>query len=248
MTTSSEPDDRARLYGAYVSARGAQGAPSDLAGLAPRAPYLRRLVREHFPADRAARILDLGCGCGALLHFARLEGYTRASGVDRSPEQVEAARRLGIAGVTLGDLATSLGAVEDASLDVVVCFDVLEHLDKREVLDFTDIVYRKLKKGGRWIVHAPNGESPFLGRVRYGDFTHEQAFTRESISQVARTAGFRDVLCFEDVPVVHGPISAARRALWHVLRTVLRFWLAVETGDLGASAIFSQNLLAVAEK
>ena len=37
---------------------------------------------------------------------------------------------------------------------------------------------RALKPGGRWILHTANAESPFYGRVRYGDITHEQAFTQ----------------------------------------------------------------------
>jgi hypothetical protein len=169
-------------------------------------------------------------------------------GVARSPEQVDAARRLGIEGVALGDLTRSLAALPDASQDVVVAFDVLEHFRKEELVGFADDVRRKLRTGGKWIVHVPNGESPFFGRVRHGDLTHELAFTRDSISQLALTAGFRRVDCFEDAPVVHGAASAARRALWWGLRTALRFWTAVETGDLGAKSIFSQNLLAVAEK
>ena len=46
----------------------------------------------------------------------------------------------------------------------------------------------------------------------------------------------------------HGIKSAARWALWKVFRSFLRLYLAVETGDSGRDAIFSQNLICVAFK
>lgn len=47
-------DYRERIYRHYVTARGSELAPQDVAGLAARAPYLRRLIRRHFPGDRGA--------------------------------------------------------------------------------------------------------------------------------------------------------------------------------------------------
>lgn len=239
---------RTRIYTHYVKSRTQALAPETLAGLAPRAPSLRRLVRAHFPADRQAAVLDLGCGHGALLHFAREAGYTNLCGVDGSPQQVEAAQRLGIEGVLEGDLRDYLASQADASLDVVVAFDVIEHFTREELLPFVDEVHRVLKPGGRWIIHVPNGESPFGGRMRYGDLTHEVAFTRTSLAQLLLSSGFTDVRCFEDSPVVHGAKSALRWLLWKGIRGLLRLYIAAETGDASNVHIFSQNLLAVATK
>lgn len=239
---------RGRIYGRYVEARAETPAPKNLTGLKPRAPYLRRLIWQYFPSDRNAAVLDLGCGHGALIHFAREAGYLNVSGVDGSPEQVAVAKRLGIEGVAAGDLREALTAQQDASLDVVVAFDVIEHFTRDELLPFVDQVQRVLKPGGRWIIHVPNGESPFFGTIRYGDLTHELAFTRTSISQLLLCSGFADVRCFEDTPVVHGAKSALRWVLWKVFRGLLRLYIAAETGDAGRAHIFSQNLLAVARR
>lgn len=239
---------RDRIYGQYVNARLEALAPTTLDGLRPRAAYLRKLIRDHFPADRNATILDLGCGHGALLHYAREAGYRNLEGIDRSPEQVAVARRFGIDGVRVGDLMEAVSSMADASHDAVITFDVLEHFKKSELLPFVDEVWRVLRSGGRWIIHAPNGESLFCSRIRYGDFTHEVAFTRESISQVLFSSGFTQVKCYEDAPAQHGIKSAIRWILWQGIRAGLRLWLAVETGETGRGAIFSQNLLAVAFK
>src|SRR5262245_31751421 len=129
---------RERIYGRYVEAATVSLAPDSVAGLAPRRAYLARLIAEHFPADRDAAILELGCGHGALLHFAREAGYQRIEGVDGSPSQVAAAKRLGIAGVREGDLRDVLSTIPPASLDAIVAFDVIEHFDKDELIDVTD--------------------------------------------------------------------------------------------------------------
>jgi SAM-dependent methyltransferase len=243
---AADPGDyRARLYERYVSTR----QPASAAGEGPAFSdlYLGRVIRAHFPADRGARILDLGCGSGALVHFARRAGYAHVRGVDISPEQVAEARRRGVEGVEQGDVMETLRSLPDGALDVVVAFDVLEHFRRDEVLAFVDQVRRVLAPGGRWIIHVPNAESPFFGRIRYGDWTHETAFTRTSLHQLLTGSGFARVRCYEDAPVVHGLKSAVRFALWKAVRSALRVYLAAETGYTG-DVVLSQNLLAVAER
>lgn len=248
MSTVTTDTYRTRIYNHYVQARTQALAPDTLAGLVPRSYALRRLIEQHFPADKSAAVLDLGCGHGALLHFAREAGYTNLRGIGGSPQQVAAARRLGIKGVEEGDLRDALAAQADASLDVVIAFDVIEHFTHDELLPFVDEVRRVLKPGGHWIIHMPNGESPFFGGIRYGDLTHELAFTRTSLAQLLLASGFSEVCCFEDQPVVHGTKSAVRWLLWQGFRSLLRLYIAAETGDAGRQHIFSQNLLAVARK
>lgn len=223
-------------------------APESLAGLEPRGYLLKRIIRRHFPSDKDAAIIELGCGYGAMIHFARLLGYRNIIGVDRSPQQVAEAQRLGIEGVRECDLLSTLQAAPVGSYEAVVAFDVIEHFRKDEVLTLVDEVCRVLRPGGRWIIHTSNGESPFFGRIRYGDLTHEVAFTHVSITQLLKTSGFSRVRCYEDAPIPHGVKSALRWLFWKIIRLGLRFYLAVETGELGRDAIFSQNFLAVAIK
>ncbi|MCX5720885.1 MAG: class I SAM-dependent methyltransferase [Nitrospirae bacterium] len=213
-----------------------------------RAPYLRHLIRKHVPPCREVKILDLGCGSGTLIYFLREAGYHCVSGVDCSPEQVAAARDLGIEGIREADLGEVLRTLDGEAVDVVIAFDVIEHMTKPELLAFADEVYRVLRTGGRWILHAPNAEALFGSRVRYADWTHEQAFTKESLEQLLRTVGFKEIHCYEDEPVIHGFKSFIRWLTWKAVRSVLRVcWLA-ETGGTGRDGIFSQNLLAVAGK
>ena len=162
-----EKEYRTRVYADYVSGRREPLAPRTLQGLAPRGPYLNRLIRLHFPRDREARILDLGCGHGALIYFARRAGYTNVRGVDGSAEQVLAARRLGIEGVRQGDVVTTLTEYPAGSFGCVVAFDLIEHFTRDELLNVVDEIKRVLEPGGVLIIHTPNGESPLASRMRY---------------------------------------------------------------------------------
>jgi SAM-dependent methyltransferase len=224
-------DIRQRLLARYVSTH--SSVADAAAGLERRRPYLDRLVRDHFPSDRSARILDLGCGHGAILWAAARAGYTQLAGVDASPEQVAAAQRLNIPGVRLGDLMETLAAAPDASLDAVVLFDLFHYFPPEQQAAIADAVQRVLKPGGRWIVHVPNGEALFGARMRYWDYL---------------AGGFADVRCYEDRPIPHGAKSAVRWVVWMGVRAALRLALAAETGETGREAIFSQCLLAVAIK
>jgi SAM-dependent methyltransferase len=238
---------RQRVYGRYVDAATSPLAPDTLDGLDSRRPVLGRLIAEHFPPQRDAAILELGCGHGALLHFARAAGYTRMEGVDASPAQVAAAKRLGVLDVRAGELLPTLYGTPAASLDAVVAYDVIEHLTKDELITVTDEVVRVLKPGGRWIIHAPNGLSPFCGVMTYGDLTHEQAFTPESLTQLFLSSGFRSASFHEDPPAVRGAASAVRALLWKFVRLIYRAVLVIETG-IPDYRVFTINLIAVATK
>ena len=59
-------DYRGRVYNAYVTSRQRVLAPTTIEELKPRAPYLNRLIQEHFSKDKDVAILDIGCGHGAV--------------------------------------------------------------------------------------------------------------------------------------------------------------------------------------
>lgn len=247
--TGEDESYRGRLYERYVAVSRSDseaGARRPVASASN--PYLAKVIRDHFPRDHAAKIIDLGCGDGGFLRELRRAGYQDLAGIDRGPEQVAEAARQGETSVRLGDLLEEARALPDASYDVIIAFDVIEHLRREELLDLAEHVRRALRPGGRWILHMPNAESPFFGRIRYGDMTHEQAFTRGSLRQALSAVGFTSVRCYEDAPVVHGAKSVARLAVWKLIRLGLRVYIAAETGDTSPEAIFSQNFLAVVER
>lgn len=236
---------RRRAYDAYLQTQ-VCASPEELrATLRVRAGYISRLIARYFPKDKEAVILDVGCGYGGILHQLQAEGYRRLSGFDISPQQVAAAHSLGLTQVRCADLEESLKSIRDASVDVVIVFDVLEHQTKDEALRWLDEFQRILKPRGRVIVHVPNGEGIFAGRMRYADITHEAAYTTQSLAQMAALAGFSETQFAEDVPLVHGPASLVRYLIWKTLRVPFRLLHLAETGDLGRKLILTQNLIGV---
>jgi 2-polyprenyl-3-methyl-5-hydroxy-6-metoxy-1,4-benzoquinol methylase len=236
-----------RLYEAYVSSGQANGSHLEPSRhFATRQPYIQRVIRQHITPNRNIRILDLGCGHGAFLYFLQQAGYQDIHGVDVSAEQVEVANRFGIPGVEQQEIGSYLTTVEDETVDVVLLMDVLEHVARPELFDMLDEVFRILRPGGKCIVHVPNASGLYGMQVRYGDLTHELAFTPRSAQQAFSTVGFRHIHCSEDRPIIHGIVSAARWLLWRLGTVPSRLLLAAETG--ATSFILSQNMLVTALK
>ena len=239
-----------RLYEVYVSSEQAGGATlNELQNgkqlFSGNGPYIAQLIKRHIPADRNIRIWDLGCGHGAHLYFLKQLGYQNLVGIDTSAEQVKLAHQLGVEQVQCGEIEEFLSRDGQAA-DVVLLIDILEHLPLSLAFDLLDKIFSKLSQGGRLIIHVPNAEGLYGMRVRYGDLTHELAFTPTSIRQLLRTIGFSTVTYTEDKPVVHGIVSFIRRVLWGILTAPHRLLLMAETGH--KRFILSQNMLVVAQK
>ena len=238
---------RKLLYDRYVLTSIRPLVPVNLEGLDSRKYYFDRIIKEHFPPNKNISILEIGCGHGAFIHFIKKAGYANVIGFDNSPDQVSESKRLGITGVFQRDAIEGLRCINTESIDLVVAIDVLEHLRKDELFLLANEACRVLRRGGKWIIHTPNGESPFFGRVLYGDLTHETAFTRNSITQLLKSSGFNTVSVYEDSPVIHGLKSAIRFLLWKISRTFLRIYIDVESGESDL-CLFSQNIFSVAKK
>lgn len=195
------------------------------------AQALLKRVRHWLPRDQAVEWLDVGCGRGALLETLLGAGYSRARGVDASPEQVGmAATRAGQ--VQCADAREYLAA-HRGRFDVISAIDLVEHFDRTELFEFTDLLYAALKPGGLLLLQTPNAASPFFGSVRYGDLTHELAFSPPSLAGLLTLSGFIECEAVECGPYPHGLASAARWLVWRLLRLALVGWNLIETGSPG---------------
>lgn len=204
--------------------------------------------RQHFetflPADKASRVADLGCGAGGMVWWLRQSGYVNCKGVDGSIEQVELAHHLGIDSVLLGDVFDFLDKEKEYAL--FFARDLIEHFDRQLVFDFLEKCLDSLKPGGRIVLQVPNAESPYFGRIRYGDFTHELAFSSSSISQLLRAAGYTDIKVYPWRPAVTGLKSFARYCAWRLMEPMLKLPILIESG--GRNRIVTMNLIATARK
>jgi len=197
------------------------------------------------PKDKRSRIIDLGCGHGGIVWWLHNLGFTNAEGIDISAEQIDLGKRLGVSSIEQADIKTFLPS-KNESYDVIIARDVLEHFTKESITEALNLCSRSLKKSGILIIQVPNAESPFFGRIRYGDFTHEIAFTLSSLSQVLYCTGFADVEIYPEEPIVYGFKSAIRFSLWKILEACYKALISIEIGR--GTWIVTKNIIAVARK
>jgi SAM-dependent methyltransferase len=159
--------------------------------------------------------------------------------VDISPQQVQLARQV----IPTIDEAELLDWLEwhPSEFDLITGLDIIEHLEKSEVLRFLDACASALKPGGRLVLQTPNAESPWGGSIRYGDFSHETSFSPNSLSRMLGLSGFQDVEIREIGPVPWGisAISSIRYLIWQSIRLGYKIWNLAETGSIG-SGVFTR--------
>lgn len=160
--------------------------------------YLRPALLELLSEAKAKKVLDLGCGNGALTHDLRAAGF-EVVGCDADEQGIELARRGGGRFEHLGvyDDPLRLG---DTSFDAVVSVEVVEHLMKpRYLAKFARAV---LRPGGALIVTTPyHGYLKNLALSVAGgwdrhfhplrDGGHVKFFSKATLGALLESEGFR---------------------------------------------------------
>ncbi len=122
-----------------------------------RFAYFQRVLSTLGPRGAAPKtVLDVGCGGGFLSEEFAKAGYA-VTGIDPAPESVECARKHALENGLLIDYHTGCGEyipAETASFDIVLCCDVLEHVENiRPVLGE---IAQVLKGGGVFFYDTVN--------------------------------------------------------------------------------------------
>lgn len=209
--------------------------------------YFKTHVRPHLPISTSAKILEIGCGYGRYLHAMQTMGYTNIFGVDISEDQIQYAKNLNLKNyVRKVDGLTFLERKYDC-YDAILLLDVMEHLPSTYTINLIESIFRSLKTGGKLIIQVPNGLAP-LSPLRYADFTHLNAFTPSSMSQVLRLGGFKTISHYPISATVHGIKSFIRSALWKSLfNPLIYLYMLIACGDR-MGGIYTPNMLTVATK
>jgi len=199
--------------------------------------------------EHDAKVLDIGCGTGGFLRFARNKGLG-AFGFDASRAQIEYAQK---------DLPNVRQAISpkkyleqinqfDLKFDFVVLWDVLEHL--RNPLQLLMEIQTLLRPGGYLFVSVPNSNAMLWKRYIYS-FIHKQftffpwehVFYYSSLSLVnyLKKSGY-DVVCSSTVACYPRPFSvfeAIRRLGFLAMKPFpalapqISAWARFEKTDLG---------------
>ncbi len=178
-------------------------------------------MRALVPAG-ARRVLDVGCGAGALGAALRAERGAEVVGIELAPRAAErAAGRLDR--VIAADLDALEAVPADAgSFDAVVLADVLEHL--RDPARLLRALRTALAHDAPLVISIPNVRhwsvlEPLLVHDRFPyadagllDRTHVHLFTLEELGLMLRDEGYR----IDDVRLVTDPLPERLRVLAEV--------------------------------
>lgn len=171
------------------------------------------------------KVLDYGSGIGTLPGILH-EAFPEAEmwGADILPRSAELKPEIGW---IQGDLNNPLPAA-DASFDVIVSSEVIEHLENPRAM-YRDL-FRLLKPGGLLIVTTPNQESirSLAALLLAGHFAyfsdncypaHITALVRKDFERIAKEAGFGPVTFeFSDI----GGIPKAPNLKWQSVLPFLK--------------------------
>lgn len=150
---------------------------------------VRNLLSRYAPASPHANppkkphVIDLGCGCGYLLHL--INDTYDAVGMDGSPQAVEFSRKRGVR-VEEGVLPEPV-PYGDESADVILMLDVLEHL-QNDTACFARAT-RLLKPGGIAICTVP--AYPWLWTKRDEFHQHFRRYTRGAFKTLMNIDGMK---------------------------------------------------------
>mgnify|MGYP006110125367 CR=1 FL=1 len=202
--------------------------------------YVAKIRKALSVIRRDAVALDVGCGDGVFVKYAR-EGGARVVGIDTSEEGVKLARAMSGS----GDLCVGsahLLPVRTSSIDVVVMIDLVNYLPdcERAICEAT----RTLKQNGILVVMSPYDVSLVAERAVIDDSWQTHAWTTEALRTLVEKYLHVDEVAFiEKVVAPPGLVALSRwlriAGLWGLVRRLALVLLAFRARGGGSRSTAS---------
>jgi SAM-dependent methyltransferase len=150
-------------------------------------------LSKFLPADRNAKILDLGCGGGHILYALRRRGYLQLTGLDQ-----DSSLSRDFEGSTIRYTARDIETIEniEGPYDVIIMVNVIEHfLEPKRILS---ICCKSLLPEGKILIITPNASA--LSHKVFGAFwsglhapRHTLIFNPANFRQLASRQGLTEI-------------------------------------------------------
>jgi 2-polyprenyl-3-methyl-5-hydroxy-6-metoxy-1,4-benzoquinol methylase len=147
---------------------------TDQLGIGLNLSHIDHMVRYAFTSDfiKGKKVLDITCGSGYGSQFMALQGAEKVVGVDIDANSIEHARKYYQHPKVsyIESDAHNVSELEDASFDIVISFETIEHLQFPR--DFLLELRRLLKPDGQLIISCPNDyrSSPWISQYHIHKF------------------------------------------------------------------------------
>lgn len=150
---------------------------------ATRREIILALLEKFLESRKRNKIVDVGCGTGALLGF--LEKYGEVYGFDASPLAVEYAGERGKGVVQQGALPDDIPFGKER-FDLITAIDVLEHV--QDDVTSLKVIYRLLNERGIFVCTVPAFRFLWSGHDKVHH--HFRRYTRRELKDKLLAAGF----------------------------------------------------------
>ena len=179
------------------------------------------------PRNKNASILDFGCGLGDFVEYLKMRGYENITGTDINQELITIAeRRTGCKFEILNDIE-EFSNNNRGRYDYVHMKDVLEHIDKPDMIRYLEMLKATLKPDGFIIISCPQMCGFTSLFTLFNDFTHKTLFTERSLKYLLRSAGFSTVELIRPIIPLNLRPSALflriARCLWFKILRIVYF-------------------------
>lgn len=230
----------------YVGWKGWHGADFGRFGPEDSLYYAQELHASGIASVLGLRIGEVGYGNGAFAGWVRKSGGHWV-GREAIPELQQRAAQAGFE--VIASEADFSNVCGPGKFDLIVAFDVIEHLELDAIRSFLGEAKEALRPGGLLLVRFPSGDSPFSGAIYRGDLTHCTLLGSSAARQLAMEAGLE--ACQVRSPALPvwglGPVRATRRMAVRLTQTLaFSFVRHVLMGH--GSAVVSPNMIVVLRK
>lgn len=208
----------------------------------------KKLLERFLPKDKSIKILDIGCGRGYLLMALQEMGYTNFIGIDIDESQIEGCIKNNVPGILVENSEDFLNQHKN-EYDVIILFDVLEHISTDNTISFLANIHSALKTNGILLCKVPNANNIIASRYRYNDWTHKTSFTEYSLDFVLYNAGFENNEVFDEPHIIQKNVLSF---LAHICKKIyhffLRFIYLIEFGPGWTKIPLNLNIISISRK
>lgn len=205
--------------------------------------FAAEIRRTGITLDRDTRVLEVGFGNGTFAGWIK-QFTNHYMGIESNQELVDRANTHGVEAYASVDELDAIAG--EGKFDLIAAFDVIEHMSLNEIITTLQTWTSHLSTNGRILIRIPSGDSPFSGRIMYGDITHKTLLATTALQQIAPLASLRLVATYPPAFPIFGlgPLKAVERAIVGVARHVMTF-LVNATFHGNRHGVVTSNLMAV---